>query len=147
MNRGFTFIEIIIVITVVLVLAAGIFFSLANAQREKRLDTAADGILFTLEEAKADALSGKFGSAHGVHIDEDSYVRFVGSSYDEFDSDNVTYNVPDGITVSALLTGGGDDIVFARLNGSVAASGTVTVQDSEGNSIVITIGALGDVSK
>ena len=147
-TRAFSLIEILVVFAVIVLLATGALYSMTTARANKQLGTIVDGVVFTLEEAKSNALSGKGGTGHGVHFASDEYVLFEGNSYDSGDPDNQSFSVESDFTVTWTLTGGGSDVVFARLTGEVAASGTVTITDDSDPSRTTTvqIGSLGDVS-
>lgn len=147
-TRGFSLIELLIVFAVVALLAAGALYSMTAARANKQLATIVDGIVFTLEEAKSNALSGKDGTAHGVHFTNNEYVLFGGATYDSNDPENQAFAVDSGFTITTTLTGSGSDVVFARLIGEVAADGTVTVTDDSDptRTTAVHIGPLGDVS-
>jgi len=145
--RAFSLIEVLIVIGILAILSTGVFVAMSNLKEGRQLSSATDGVVFTLEQAKADALSGKSGVAHGVHFESNSYVRFWGSTYNASSPDNVTYDLPEDVTLQSVISGGGADIVFARLDARVSTPGTITLTDSTGGLRSISVAASGSISK
>lgn len=141
--RGLTMIELLIVLAVVILLVGGAVTAFSHSTNAKSLSSAADAVVFTLEQAKSEALAGKNGVAHGVHFATSSYTVFAGSTYDTGDPEAV-YTLPNGLSISTELSGS-TDVTFARLTGDASETGTLTVSDGS-NTKTISIGSAGDVS-
>src|SRR5690606_21592269 len=89
--RGFTFIEIMVVVAIVLILAAVAVVSLSAMSERLLLRSTAGDIAFALEGAKARSVAGVGGVSHGVRFSEDSYTEFRGAVYAAGGSGNVTH--------------------------------------------------------
>lgn len=145
---GFSMLEILIAVAIVILISTGLMYRMSVGRTEKELTAAADAVLFTLEEARANAFAGKYGLAHGVHFTSGDYTSFSGTSYSAGGAGNVIHTVPATITIDANLSGGATDIVFSRVRGTASATGTITIADADdpARERVVTVGAQGDVS-
>lgn len=146
-SRGFSIIELLIVVAILGSLATGATFAFSQYRITTGFASVANDITFHLEGARADALAGAGGEAHGVKFSNDSYTRFSGNTYTAGDSENVVYEVHEGFTLATNLSGS-EVVVFNRLTGAVdeaPAVITITHQNS-GETRMVTVGAQGDVS-
>ncbi len=143
--RGFTFIEIMVVLAILLALAAVAVVSLSAMSERLLLRSAANDIAFTLEEAKARSVAGKGGSPHGVHFLDSGYVEFSGEAYDG--EGGVTHALDGRLELSTDIL---DDetVVFARITGAIGEEATITVslRADPSKSRSIKVGAGGDIS-
>ena len=146
MSRGFSLLEMLVVIAVLIVISTVVISRMSAAKSQKAAITAADNILFTLEEAKQNAVAGKYGTAHGVHFASSTYTSFSGTSYSPSGEYNRSFSAPGGIVVATQLSGGAVDVVFARLTGAPSVTGTIVVEYGESAERVISIGPGGDIS-
>ncbi len=146
-SKGFTLIETLIAIAIIVILLAVSIISISSYRDAKVVQTTANEIAFKLEEAKANSIAGKNSSAFGIHFSSDSYTYFQGNSYNSSDPNNITPPFPENYTISTNLTGGATDIVFARLTGKPNIYGSITLQKNNAStSKTISIGVLGDIS-
>jgi len=145
--RGFSLFEMVIVLAIGAVLLAFVASGTGSARREKEASIIADTIVFTLEEAKANAVSGKYGSHHGVAFEEHSYTLFAGSSFSEEGIHNRSFEVNPRYEISTTFPEPAQAVIFTRGTG-VANAGTITVTDTEDELLTrtITIGAGGDIT-
>ena len=148
MSRGFSLLEVLIVMAIVILLSTGLIYRMSDARRDKAVQATGDAILFTLEEAKNNAIAGKYGLAHGVHFTSGAYTSFSGIVYSAGGANNVVHTVSSDIEITPALSGGAVDVIFARLNGEANVTGTITVAaaDDSTTTRVLSIGAGGDVS-
>lgn len=147
-SKGFTLIETLIAIAIIVILLAISIISISSYRDAKVVQTTANEIAFKLEEAKANSIAGKNSSAFGIHFTNNSYTYFQGNSYNLSDPNNITPSFPENYSISTNLTGGATDIVFARLTGKPNIYGSITVQkdNSASTTKTISIGVLGDIS-
>jgi len=140
--------EIIIVIAIIGVLSAIAVINFSAAKKAKILETIADGIAFTLEKAKADAVSGKYGQSHGVKFNTGDYISFVGGSYSAGNASNTVYTIDTAFTITNTIADPDDKIVFLRLTGAANSTATVTVSQISDSTKKrdIVIGPLGSIS-
>ena len=147
-KKGFSLLEIMIVVAIIGILSAIAVINFSAARKAKILETTADGIAFTLEKAKADSVSGKYGQSHGLKFNTGDYISFVGSSYNAGNASNTAYTIDDSFTITNTITDPDDKIVFLRLTGATNNTATVTVSqisDSTKKRDVV-IGPLGNIS-
>src|SRR3989338_5433970 len=81
-KKGFTLIEILVVLGISVILATGGFLALWNLRRHQALDLSAQKIVAVLRDAQARSIGQENGLAWGVHFengaDPDSYWIYGG---------------------------------------------------------------------
>jgi len=126
--RGFTLIEIVIVMAISAFLIVGFFSVYSNFNKEKLFEFAVQGVANLLKEAKSSTLASKDATIYGVHFETGRAVLFKGSIFSEPNSDNREYTMPADVELSIInLNGGGSDIIFDRLTGETSQFGTMTI--------------------
>lgn len=149
MKKGFTIVEMILVIVIIILMSGAVFLSIREYVRGQALSGAATAIAAVLSDARTRTLSGKDGVQYGVHFEADKIVLFSGTSYSEGAAGNEVTVLDSQVVISDIaLSGGGDDIIFEKLTGDVDAHGTITVElktDSSRQS-VITVQGIGLIS-
>ncbi len=143
MKRGFTLIELILVIALVLTIGvlSNIFygrFLLRNA-----VSDTTDRVVGGLREAQWYSVMGRDGGRWGVKTVDDSVVVFQGDSYASRD-----VSLDRVLTANAHVSlSGTDEIVFARMTGS-SLSGSASILVSGGGSTqTISISEQGVIEK
>lgn len=150
MQGGFSLIEMIVVVAVMLTLVGLATASYRTFGQNVSLETAAQRVVIVLDEARNRTIGSEDDSHFGVHFETDKYVLFKGNVYDENSSDNVIHTLPTGIEISSIvLAGGGDDVAFAGVSGATTNTGTVTLQRSSDPAVTqtIAISALGQADQ
>lgn len=128
-RRGFTLIELIVVIAIATILFAIIISGFSGLRQHSDFNLAGDDSISYLQEARAKTLSSDSASAYGVHFETTKFVLFTGDTYDPLDSSNKDRPLPSTVEISAIiLTGLGDEIIFKRLTGETDQSGTITIR-------------------
>lgn len=148
MQKGFTLVEVIISIFVLIIIGGIGISAFYSAKDSKNLDVLTDGLDFTLEQAKADAIAGKNASDYGVQFDNGSFTYFMGSSYTPGAATNKVTALPGGWTLGTTTSSGKSYIVFSHLTGLAQATGTIKVSKSLNPALLhsITIGPSGDIT-
>lgn len=144
--HAFSLIELIISIAIVAVISVAGIVSFSNTNREEALQLETGKVLSLLEKARAETLSGKSGIAYGVHFEESRAVLFSGSVYSSTDPRNTAQTLHPEIRISSIsLAGGGSNVLFSRLSGATAQSGTVrlSARSNANASSTITIASTG----
>jgi len=124
-KRGFTLIEIVVVMGLFAVLAGfGLFLSF-DFYRSYAFRAERDMVISILQKARSQALNNIRETPHGVHLQNDSYILFQGSSYAVADHafDQVVDAAP---SISRI---GLSEVVFTQLSGGANASGTIDITD------------------
>ncbi|MBI2050167.1 MAG: type II secretion system protein [Candidatus Staskawiczbacteria bacterium] len=85
LSRGFTLIEIIVVITVLAILIAVSIVSFYSIQKKSALDNGFEEFVSALKLVQNKTLSSESNSQYGVYLDSsvlpNKYVLFKGASY------------------------------------------------------------------
>lgn len=147
--RGFTLIETLIVLGIVVVLITVATVNFNSSRDKKALQVLGQDIVFALEEAKSNAMSGKGGSAYGVRFGTTSYTTFKGSTYNASDSSNVVHTIDSTkFDLSNTLVGTDGAITFARITGAanISATTTISLKSNPADKYEIYIGILGDIN-
>lgn len=127
-KRGFTIVEMLVVLGLIVLLATFVTQPFKSFRDSQVLLGSVEDVLSTLSKARSETLAGLNDSAYGAHFQSDRLVLFAGSSYQAGAAGNETILLNQLTTISAInLTGGGSDLVFQRLSGEAASSGTVTI--------------------
>ncbi len=147
-SRGFSLIEILIVIAIVIFLSfftVQTFHSLAST---KGLDANTQRVLADLNKARSLTLASLNADTFGVHFESDRVTLFEGASFATASSTDTVDILDPSVTIAAVtLAGGGSDVVFQRLTGDTNASGFVELSLSSSSSVkkIITIYQTGTV--
>jgi prepilin-type N-terminal cleavage/methylation domain-containing protein len=145
--RGFTLIEILIVIAIIGTLIAVVLPSFGSFRTRQSLKNTQDLAVSYLTEARSRTLAGVAGGTYSVRFETDRLVLFSGNVYDADDAANeyASYDAP--TTLSDIsLAGGGRVISFDRLTGATDEHGTLTFI-ANGQSVSISINANGGISQ
>ncbi|MFH1170151.1 MAG: type II secretion system protein [Candidatus Vogelbacteria bacterium] len=119
MKRGFTLVEILVAIGIIVLVSYLVVIPFASFRDAKLLDGATEDILSLLHEAQTRTLSSDGGVAYGIHFESDKITLVP---------DNKEVLLHNHLTISSIsLIGGGTTIMFNRLTGATDESGTVTV--------------------
>lgn len=134
---GFSILEGLIVLAIIVILTGVILWPYANFRDEKLLDGAAEDIVSLLDEARTRTLSSDGGLAYAVAFVSDRITLLP---------DNKEILLPNRLTISNInLAGGGATVTFKRLTGATDQPGTVIVSSVSDNSRqrVIVVSAAG----
>ncbi len=134
--RGFTLIELIIVLAIIAVLGALSIPFIQSFQATSSLQTNADDIRQTFRRAQQLAVSGAHSDAWGVYVDVvgNSITLFKGSSYASRDTIfDLTTTFSDAFSLSNNFS---DEVIFSQFSGTPQQFGTATITDSFTNSAV-----------
>lgn len=151
-SNGFTLIEILIVMVIVLLLFSLSFINIGKPQESTNLATVSDTLVADIKTQQILAMSGGKGSAttaqpYGVYIQSNQYTLFAGSTYSSSDPNNFTETLPAGITIGTTFPS--SQLILDKGTGEVqsftAGSNTITLTTAH-NTRVITVGRFGAVT-
>lgn len=144
-DRGFTFVETVIVMGIVATLAGIATISVMSSQRRASLVEVTDILVSDIQtqQSKAmtgQAVSGVMPAGYGVYFESSRYTLFAGSSYNANDPANVIIPVLPPVTISDVDFGA-DTVIFLARSGEVAgyASGQDAVVLDNNNGQINTI--------
>jgi len=140
--NGFSLIEIIIVITALIIIAALTIPVGVNFYKKELLNETSQDVLNIVRSAREKAIFQKNDSNFGVKFFSGSYVSFRGDSYDSrIPGEDEDYYLPIGISIIGL-----DQIVFAKLTGNPSVAGIITISfGSEEHKILINEQGLAEI--
>lgn len=145
MEKGVTFIELLLVVAIVLTLSvlSAPFYSRFLTQNA--VDNTSDQLIGSFRKAQLYAISSKKFSSWGVNYSSYKITLYKGSSYltrDASFDENFSVNTNISVSFSAPST----DVNFARVTGLPNISPTITVTDNN-KSDVFSINSQGVVSR
>lgn len=149
-NKGFTLIEIIIVMAIIVLMSSGSFVGFRQFGKQQDLNLAADNLRNTLNEARSDAASQTILTST---CDQASYtlvghqVRFVSSASPQYYtleevcaqgvniSENIIkrVNLPTNVTFTSAPS---SPVRFLVLTGNLSAQATITLNNGSGTKII-----------
>lgn len=126
--RGFSLVEIAVVIGIIGLLATISASVYSNFKAHENLEIATTGAVEAVRYAQANSQAGKGDSSWGVKILPSSIIIFKGASYagrDAAADQSLDFS-------GGIAPGGLSEIVFAKMMGSTANIGTITLTNSYG---------------
>lgn len=146
--KGFTFVEILMVLAIISILAAILVVSFQNINDHSTLRVSTQEVETALLSARNKTLASENDSVYGVHIDERRVIEFMGPTYSSTTPTTTAYAFMGPVTATSTLSSGGADIVFSRLTGYANATGTVTLLNTKsGATSSVVIHASGLIEK
>ena len=138
-NKGFTTLEIMLVVALITIIASatvGIYFS---AKRRSDLDVATNVTVQYLRRAQTFSQSGKEDSQWSIYITSDEVLLYKGDDYDLRDINfDENYMFPASLTHTGL-----ENISFTKIGGIPSITGQVYLEDNSNNTSVISINSKG----
>lgn len=141
MKKGFTFIELLVVMGVIGILVAISVPSYRIINEHVTLGNDADEIVDILRTAQNRSLTGQDGITHGVHFENNSYTIFG----DDWSNPSYSHTYELGLR-NIFTSGSGTTITFARLTGR-SDDFTIVLSSSGGKSKTVSVYASGKISK
>ena len=142
-NKGFTFVEVLLVIAILGVLVGLAIPFYQSFQVSSQLDNTTQEVAQTLRRAQARSMASEYFSPFGLHFESQKFVLFRGDTYIESDPFNEPVEVPGILSVSSVF---GPDIVFSRVEGRPDVTGSITISTTYGKSRTININELGVIN-
>ncbi len=131
-NKGFTLIQLIIVIAILTILVAVMIPSLTKFRNAQALKNTTDDIVSLLNNARLNTISSLNSNYYSVHFESARAVSFTGGTFAEPNSSNKVITFNTAVTIPASgginLNGGGSNVSFTRLTGDTTQYGTIVVQ-------------------
>lgn len=127
-RRGFTALELLIVIAILGILLATIVPSFLNFRRYSILNTETQELVTIINRARLLSVSSKNDQQFGVHLDAGNVVLFQGATYTAGTSTNEAHSFNPALTLSPItINGGGADVLFEKVTGATAQNATTTL--------------------
>ena len=133
MQRGFTLVELLIIVAIISILFSVSILAFRNFQRESDLTDSAEEIINILRLAQNKTLASKEASKWGVYFNLSAvpyqYTLFKGIDYLSRDNSfDEIYKLPKGVEIFATDLGGGQEVIFDRITGKTSQFGSVSLR-------------------
>lgn len=151
-RRGFTVVELLLVMAIIAVMFAIISISLSGMIPRANLYSSTDTIQVDIRQQQLKAMYSETETAgtatgdFGVQFANSTYTLFKGNTYSAADPTNALTDLGSGIQITTTFAG--NQIVFDRKNGEIVnfipGSNTVTIHDTiTSRQIVLTFNKYG----
>lgn len=146
-SKGFTAIELILVVAISLIVLSASIPIYGNLQGTSQLNDTTSGLVQTIRTAKDRSVNRLNNSSHGIYLNinpigTDSYVLYQGNSYATRDSVyDREIELGEAVSLSSTLTS--NEVSFSRGLGLPSEIGTITVTHSVNGSKLIDINTQG----
>lgn len=155
-QRGFTIIEVIVVVALMAMISGFSAPFLSGAVPRQDVEMAASGVVDAVREAQAATFTGRNDARYGVHFQGDRYVFFQGSTYVVADANNAEHVLPQGLIFSSVVFSPGGactlpagtgncDAKFQDRRGTPTVTGTAVITSDAGESKTVYLNAAGMV--
>jgi len=139
-KQGFTLIEIIIVMFVMVFLISTSIVSYRFFEKSTELEKTSQDIISTLKLAQTKTTSSEEASQYGVHFENNKYTLFKGDAYQAGLESNKIYNIPNRLEIYDIsLTGEGSDVIFKRISGKTEQNGNISIRIISNTSKIKTV--------
>lgn len=135
-TRGFTVVEMLLVMGIIAVLFAIVSISLSGMIPKANLNSSADTAIVDVRQQQLKAMysetEGTTPSEFGIHFENSTYTLFKGNTYAAADPTNTPNDLGAGIQFSTTFAN--SQVVFNRKSGEilnfVPGNNTVTINDT-----------------
>jgi Tfp pilus assembly protein FimT len=143
-NFGFTVMETLIVISIIVILVSISVSTFRNMSNSQVLDISVLNVMSVLNSARSEAISSKNATTSGVRILNDKVISYQGF-YGNLNQETSLSNL---VRISTS-TGIGTDIVFNNVTGLTSSSGTITIYflSDPSKNVTIKINNTGTIEK
>jgi len=131
-NKGFTVIEVVIVIAILAVLMVIVLANFASQKKTIDLHATSQGVANALRNAQNKTVSSEGYSQYGVYFNSgttpNQYVVFKGPTYASRDtSADIVTQLPSTFEFSSVSLGGGNEIDFTSLTSVTTQTGSIGI--------------------
>lgn len=132
-TKGFTLIEIVIVMAIFAMIITLSSVSLLTSQRQSLVSSTVDTFIADARHQQVRAMtSDSNGNSFGIYFSSDgkSYTLFTGTSYTAGDSSNYQVTIPSSVSISAALLP--ITIVFNQKDGTIGSATSIKFSNNYG---------------
>ncbi|MDP1706620.1 MAG: LamG domain-containing protein [bacterium] len=137
-RSGFTLIELMVVLVIMVVIALGVAFNLGGFNTKQNLELALNSLTAVVRDTQQRSVTQQDGGTWGLHFyntDSDRYEVFKGINYDAGTLDKF-YVFRHGIGFSNPSTSSTIDVIFNALNGKSVNNQIISLVTSKGEGLV-----------
>ena len=132
--KGFTLIEMLIVISITTILGAMAFVSFGRIINYTSIEAQAQSVRSHIERARIFTLASKNNSSFGVIFSTSSARVFQGTTFVAASSSDQIYTIDSNESIINIsFSGGGNTIYFNKITGEPNATGTITITSASNN--------------
>lgn len=146
MRKGFTIIEVILIIGVLSILIGGALSFSNNTLISANFNTTIAQIKQTILSAQNRALETYKDTNSGVYFAAGSYTQFSSTTYSGSDPDNEVFTLPSSIQLTNISFNSNPDILFTKYTGIPLNAGSFDVISDKGDSATIAVDSNGIIS-
>lgn len=142
MQKGFTLIEIILVIAIISILSVSVFTASSRFLITNHLDNSVNNLISSLRTAQINAMNTKGDGNWGVKIENKTITLFFGESYSSRNSVyDETFKIPASVSVADT------EVVFEKVTGDVSSQININLSDNTGSTAQVSINQEGIVNE
>jgi len=128
-NKGFTLIEILAVIFVMVFLISAGIVSYRSFEKSTELENTSQNIISVLKLAQTKTTASEDASQYGIHFESDKYILFKGNIYQAESEDNKTYNISNRLEIYNInFSEESSDVIFQRISGATEQNGNISIK-------------------
>lgn len=148
-QRGFTLIEMIVVMSIIITLLGFITISLVSSLQKVSLTSTQEILIADLKQQQLKSMIGDTegrpaSDSYGIHFDSNRYVTFHGSTYSSSDTSNSAISLDNNMQ----FNNSGFDVIFSKLSGTISGALTIELQDNTNSKLKrIYLNAYGTVTQ
>ncbi len=122
--KGFTLLELLIYVGILALIGGIGLVSFVNSRNVRDLTNSGQQVISILRLTQTKTLAGEDNSSWGVILEASGYILFRGTTYASA-SFTQSFNLPSNIEITNIsLAGGGQEVVFNRLDGRTNQAGS-----------------------
>jgi len=127
-NKGFTLMELLVVIVIMTIILSLSFYFLGSFGKKDALEKDMAGLTSFIRNARLLSISSKDAMPFGIHLENSKAVLFEGNTYVAGGAnEKIMAFSPQIYLYGYSLNLSNPDIVFARLSGNTSNFGTITL--------------------
>ena len=138
-NRGFTIVELLLIMGITSILIGLITMNLVKVQRNTSVSASVDSFIADLKGQQVKAMNGALATSNGYYgvylqSNTNNYVLFHGSVYSASDSTNAPVAMDSSISITTTFLN--NSVVFLPVSGEVTYTGTqntITLSNKNGS--------------
>jgi len=129
-QRGFTLVELIVIMLIIGILLGLTSINLARSQQTASLTSAGETLIADLRQQQLKSMIGDTegrsdSASYGIHFDSNRYVLFHGTYSDGINS-NFVVNLDNNMQFNSPHP----DIIFSKLSGGITGNTIIELQDN-----------------